>query len=38
MKNTPIIINSSRGSIVNEKDLLKAYKENLIKGFALGCI
>ena len=35
MKKTPIIINSSRGSIVNEKDLLKAYKENLIKGFAL---
>ena len=35
MKRTPIIINSSRGSIVNEKDLLKAYKENLIKGFAL---
>ncbi len=35
MKKTPIIINSSRGSIINENDLLKAYKENLISGFAL---
>ena len=35
MKNKPIIINSSRGSIVNQKDLIKAYKDNLISGFAL---
>ena len=35
MKRAPIVINSSRGSIVNEKDLLKAYSDNLIKGFAL---
>ena len=35
MKKTPIIINSSRGSIINENDLLKAYKEKLIGGFAL---
>lgn len=35
MKKSPIIINSSRGSIVNEEDLLKAYNENLINGFAL---
>ena len=31
----PIIINSSRGSIINEEDLLKAYDEKLISGFAL---
>ena len=31
----PIIINSSRGSIINEIDLLRAYEENLISGFAL---
>ncbi len=35
MKKSPIVINSSRGSIVNEEDLLKAYNENLINGFAL---
>jgi len=35
MKKKPIIINSSRGSIVNERDLIRAYKENLINGFAL---
>ena len=35
MKKNPIIINSSRGSIINENDLLRAYKENLIGGFAL---
>ena len=35
MMNRPIIINSSRGSIVNEKDLLRAYRESLISGFAL---
>ena len=35
MKKQPIIINSSRGSIINENDLLKAYDEKLISGFAL---
>ncbi len=35
MKKNPIIINSSRGSVVNENDLLEAYKNNLISGFAL---
>ena len=25
MKNKPIIINSSRGGIINEKDLINAY-------------
>ena len=35
MKKQPIIINSSRGSIINEYDLLKAYDEKLISGFAL---
>ena len=35
MLKQPIIINSSRGSIINEIDLLRAYEENLISGFAL---
>ena len=35
MLKKPIIINSSRGSIVNERDLLRAYDERLISGFAL---
>lgn len=35
MKKNPIIINSSRGSVVNENDLIEAYKNNLISGFAL---
>ena len=35
MLKQPIIINSSRGSIINEADLLKAYEEKLISGFAL---
>ena len=35
MKRKPIIINSSRGSIINEYDLLRAYSGNLINGFAL---
>jgi phosphoglycerate dehydrogenase-like enzyme len=35
MKKQPIIINSSRGSIINEDDLLRAYDEKLIFGFAL---
>ena len=35
MLKKPVIINSSRGSIINEKDLLRAYDEKLISGFAL---
>ena len=35
MLRKPVIINSSRGSIINEKDLLRAYDEKLISGFAL---
>ena len=35
MLKQPIIINSSRGSIINEEDLLRAYDEKLISGFAL---
>ena len=35
MKKKPIIINTSRGSIINEKDLFDAYNKNLISGFAL---
>ena len=35
MSKQPIIINSSRGTIINEEDLLKAYDEKLISGFAL---
>ena len=35
MKNKPIIINTSRGSIINENDLIEAYHENTISGFAL---
>ena len=35
MKKKPIIINTSRGSIINEWDLLDAYNKNLISGFAL---
>ena len=35
MNNKPIIINSSRGAIINEIDLLEAYKNNYISGFAL---
>ena len=35
MQKKPIIINSSRGSIINEDDLLRAYDEKLISGFAL---
>ncbi len=35
MKQKPIIINTSRGSIVNENELIDAYKNNLISGFAL---
>ena len=35
MKQKPIIINTSRGSIVNENDLIDAYNSNFISGFAL---
>jgi len=35
MRKTPIIINSSRGAIVNEDNLLAAYNEKVISGFAL---
>jgi len=35
MTKSPIIINTSRGSIINEYDMLEAYSENLIAGFAL---
>ena len=35
MKKKPIIINTSRGSVINEDDLVEAYNANLISGFAL---
>tara|TARA_B100000131_G_scaffold20583_1_gene20085 strand:- start:104 stop:1012 length:909 start_codon:yes stop_codon:yes gene_type:complete len=35
MKNKPIIINTSRGNIINESDLIDAYDKNIISGFAL---
>ncbi len=35
MQKQPIIINTSRGSVINENDLIDAYDENLISGFAL---
>ena len=35
MKNKPIIINSSRGGIINEDHLIDAYLKNQISGFAL---
>ena len=35
MKKKPIVINTSRGSIINEKELIDAYDKNLISGFAL---
>ena len=35
MNNKPIIINSSRGGIINETDILEAYKNKYISGFAL---
>jgi len=35
MKNKPIIINTSRGGIINENDLIEAYNKNIISGFAL---
>ena len=35
MQKKPIIINTSRGSVVNENDLIDAYNQNIISGFAL---
>ena len=35
MQKQPIIINTSRGSVINENDLIDAYDQNLISGFAL---
>ena len=35
MKKKPIIINSSRGGIINEEHLIDAYLNNHISGFAL---
>ncbi len=35
MKKKPIVINTSRGNIINENDLIDAYHENFISGFAL---
>tara|TARA_A100001011_G_scaffold148984_1_gene157135 strand:- start:675 stop:1595 length:921 start_codon:yes stop_codon:yes gene_type:complete len=35
MKKKPIIINSSRGGIINEEHLIDAYLNNQISGFAL---
>ena len=35
MKNKPILINTSRGGIINESDLIEAYNKNNISGFAL---
>ena len=35
MQKQPKIINTSRGNVVNENDLIDAYDQNLISGFAL---
>ena len=35
MKNTSIIINTSRGDLINENDLIKALKEKKIAGACL---
>ena len=35
MSKRPILINTSRGSVVNEEDLINAYKNKFISGFAL---
>ena len=35
MSKKPILINTSRGSVVNEEDLINAYKNKFISGFAL---
>jgi lactate dehydrogenase-like 2-hydroxyacid dehydrogenase len=34
-KKIPYLINTSRGDVVNENDLIKAYRDKLIKGAAL---
>ena len=38
MKNTSILINTSRGAIINEADLLKALEKNIISGAVLDII
>ena len=38
MKDTAVIINTSRGGIINEKDLIEALKDNRILGAGLDCI
>ena len=35
MENPFYVINTSRGSIINENDLVEAYLKNIISGFAL---
>ena len=35
MKNTSFLINTSRGKVVNEKDLVKALKQKIIGGAGL---
>ena len=35
MKNSSILINTSRGDIINEQDLEKAIRENIIAGAGL---
>ncbi len=35
MKKQPIIINTSRGGVINENDLIDAYRNKYISGFAL---
>jgi len=35
MSKKPVLINTSRGSVVNEEDLINAYKNKIISGFAL---
>ena len=38
MKPTSILINTSRGGLINENDLLQALDENLILGAGLDCL
>ncbi|MGN0481790.1 MAG: 2-hydroxyacid dehydrogenase, partial [Lachnospiraceae bacterium] len=38
MKNSAVVINVGRGPIIDEKDLVKALKENQIAGVALDVI
>ncbi|MDR1545075.1 MAG: 4-phosphoerythronate dehydrogenase [Prevotellaceae bacterium] len=37
LKRKPLIINAARGGVVNEQELLKAYENGKIAGFALDC-